>query len=107
MHKLRTKDNFEPIRLSDKKATVFTRVLDYAAPVPGFDSPSVNTMIDWEGGGRAIFEMTDKDSSSPEKVPIGMEVEMTFRKLRAAGGIYSYWWKCMPLRESWIAKEEE
>jgi hydroxymethylglutaryl-CoA synthase len=101
----RAKDEFDYFRLSDKKAKVFTRVLDYAAPVPPHASPSVNTMIDWECGGRAIFEMTDKDAREPKNVPIGMEVEMTFRKLHAAGGIHHYWWKCMPLRESWLEKE--
>ncbi|MFC1949511.1 hydroxymethylglutaryl-CoA synthase family protein [Chloroflexota bacterium] len=103
----RAKDNSEPIRLSDKKARVFTRVLDYQADVPGFDQPGVDTLIDWECGGRALFPMTDKDASSPEKVPIGMEIEMTFRKIRVGGGIYHYFWKCMPLRESWVVKEEK
>lgn len=100
-----TKDEFDSIRLSDKKAVIFTRVLDYAAPVPGFDSPSVDLLIDWEVGGRANFALTDK-KSKPEDIPMGMEVEMTFRKLRAAGGIHHYFWKAMPLRESWIHKEE-
>ncbi|MEE8419477.1 MAG: 3-oxoacyl-[acyl-carrier-protein] synthase III C-terminal domain-containing protein [Dehalococcoidales bacterium] len=101
----RTKDEFDRIRLSDKKAVIFTRVLDYAAPVPGYDSPGVDLLIDWEGGGRANFALTDK-KSKPEDIPMGMKVEMTFRKLRAAGGIHHYFWKAMPLRESWIHKEE-
>ncbi len=100
-----TKDEFDRIRLSDKKAVIFTRVLDYAAPVPGYDSPSVDLLIDWEVGGRANFALTDK-KSKPEDIPMGMEVEMTFRKLRAAGGIHHYFWKAMPLRESWVHKEE-
>ena len=103
--KCQSKDSFDHYRLSDKKAKVFIRVLDYAAPVPGFDSPAVDTLIDWEGGGRALISMTDKDSSDPKNIPMGMEVEMTFRKLRGGGGIHHYWWKCMPLRESWITKE--
>jgi len=32
---------------------------------------------------------------------------MTFRKLLAGGGIHHYWWKAMPLRESWLEKEEK
>ena len=101
-----TKDEFDPYRLSDKKAKIFTRVLDYSAPVPGYDSPAVDLLIDWECGGRANFALTDK-KSKPEDVPMGMEVEMTFRKLRAGGGIHHYWWKAMPLRESWLQKEEK
>jgi hydroxymethylglutaryl-CoA synthase len=102
----KTKDQLDSFRLSDKKAKIFTRVLDYAAPVPGYDSPSVDLLIDWECGGRANFALTDK-KNRVEDVPMGMEVEMTFRKLRASGGIHSYWWKAMPLRESWIQKEEK
>lgn len=98
------KDDFEPFRLSDKRAKIFTRVWDYAAPVPAYDSPSVDLLIDWECGGRALMSMTDKDAS---KVTMGMEVEMTFRKLRASGGIHNYFWKCMPLRESWLEKEKK
>ena len=102
----RTKDKYERIRLSDKKAKIFTRVLDYEAPVPNYDSPSVDLLIDWECGGRANFALTDKKSTT-EEVPMGMEVEMTFRKLRTAGGIHHYFWKAMPLRESWLQKEEK
>jgi 3-hydroxy-3-methylglutaryl CoA synthase len=102
--KCHAKDNFESYRLSDKRAKIFTRVLDYSAPVPGYDSPAVDLLIDWECGGRANFALTDK-KSRPEDVPMGMEVEMTFRLLRVGGGIHHYWWKAMPLRESWLEKE--
>ena len=39
--------------------------------------------------------ITDRD---PDKVKIGMPVEMTFRKLYTAEGIHNYYWKCMPIR---------
>jgi hydroxymethylglutaryl-CoA synthase len=101
-----TKDEFDSYRFSDKKAKIFTRVLDYSAPVPGYDLPAVDLLIDWECGGRANFALTDK-KSRPEDVPMGMEVEMTFRLLRVGGGVHHYWWKAMPLRESWLEKEEK
>jgi len=101
-----TKDEMDEIRLSDKKAKIFTRVADYAAPVPPYDSPAFDLLIDWECGGRANFGLTDKKSRL-EDIPMGMEVEMTFRKLLAGGGIHHYWWKAMPLRESWLEKEEK
>lgn len=100
------KDDYDSFRLSDKRAKIFTRVLDYAAPVPGYDSPAVDLLIDWDCGGRANFSLTDK-KTNVEDVPMGMEVEMTFRKLLAGGGIHHYWWKAMPLRESWQEKEEK
>jgi len=104
--KCHTKDQFDSIRLSDQRAVIYTRVLDYAAPVPGYDSPAVDLLIDWHVGGRANFALTDK-RQKPEEVPMGMEVEMTFRKLRAAGGIHHYWWKAMPLRDTWVHEEEK
>ncbi len=97
-----TKDNFEPYRFADKKGKVFTFTLKYGADVPGFARPMVDTMVDFEGGGRAIFGMTDMLA---DKVKVGMDVEMSFRTLGAGGGIHNYFWRCMPPRESWLGKE--
>jgi hydroxymethylglutaryl-CoA synthase len=102
----KTKDQMDEYRLSDKRAKIFTRVPDYAAPVPPYDAPAFDILIDWEGGGRALMGLTDH-KNRPEDVPIGMDVEMTFRKLLAGNGIHHYWWRAMPLRESWQAKEEK
>ncbi len=100
-----TKDNFEPYRFADKKGKVFTFTLKYGADVPGFARPMVDTMVDFEGGGRAIFGMTDMLA---DKVKVGMDVEMSFRTLGAGGGIHNYFWRCMPPRpsaEGWLGKE--
>ena len=37
--------------------------------------------------------MTDR---SIDEVKIGMDLEMTFRKLHTVGGVHNYFWKCMP-----------
>ena len=50
-------------------------------------------VVEFEQGGRIMCDMTDRH---PEKVKVGMEVDMTFRKLYYVGGIYNYWWKCKP-----------
>jgi uncharacterized OB-fold protein len=52
-------------------------------------------MIDFEGGGRSLFDLTDRD---PEDVKVGMEVEMTFRKVFVDRGISNYFWKARPIR---------
>jgi uncharacterized OB-fold protein len=52
-------------------------------------------MIEFEGGGRSLFDLTDRD---PEDVKVGMEVEMTFRKVFADRGISNYFWKARPIR---------
>jgi hypothetical protein len=67
--------------------------------------PALDTMIDFEGGGRAIFGMADIAlSAKPEsKDVIGKDVEMAFRRLGGGGQIHNYFWRCKPLRETWLA----
>jgi 3-hydroxy-3-methylglutaryl CoA synthase/uncharacterized OB-fold protein len=100
--KCHTKDNFEPYYFADKKGKVFTFTLKYGADIPAFARPGVDTMVDFEGGGRALFGMTDMIA---DKVKVGMDVEMSFRTLGVSGGIHNYYWRCMPPRESWLGKE--
>ena len=49
------------------------------------------------------------DITLPAKVEskdlIGTEVEMSFRKLGTGGQVHNYYWRCKPLRETWLAKE--
>ena len=97
-----TKDNFEPYSFADKKGKVFTFTLKFGGDIPPFARPGVDTMVDFEGGGRALFGMTDMVA---EKVKAGMDVEMSFRTLGAGGGIHNYFWRCAPPRSSWTGKE--
>jgi len=88
------KDDFEKVRLSDKKGKVFSFSLDNLAGGP--DTPLVQTIIESEEGAARIYcLMTDCD---PNEVKVDMPVEMTFRRLREARGFYNYFWKCRPLR---------
>jgi 3-hydroxy-3-methylglutaryl CoA synthase len=86
------KDNFEDYKFSDKKARIFTYATDRLTPSKA--APTVNTVIEFEGGGRMICELTDCD---PTKVELGMPVEMTFRKLHEFTGMYDYFWKARPV----------
>jgi 3-hydroxy-3-methylglutaryl CoA synthase/uncharacterized OB-fold protein len=88
-----TKDQWETVRLSDKPGKVFTFSLDYL--VAGVDSPMAITIIDFEGGGRGMFVMTDREI---EDVQCEKPVEMSFRKLRSSGGVHNYFWKAVPRR---------
>jgi len=92
--KCHTKDQFKPYRLSDKKAKIFTYSMDYVT-FPVLERPVVTTTIDFEGGGRMLCYMTDRD---PEEVKVGLPVEMSFRKIIVKDGIHSYFWKSIPLR---------
>ena len=87
------KDQWETVRLSDKNAKIFTFSLDYVAP--SVDNPLAITIIDFEGGGRGLFEMTDREL---EEVKCEAPVEMSFRKLRSSGGVHNYFWKAIPHR---------
>jgi len=86
-------DKMEPYPFADKKGRIATFALDRLAY--SLNPPTVNVVLDFDGGGRFICEMTDCE---PEKVAIGDEVEMTFRKLYAADGVHNYFWKARPKR---------
>jgi len=86
------KDDFDPYPFSDKKGRLFTYSIDHLQPTK--TPPGLNGVIDFEGGRRLICELTDYDL---EKVRIGMEVEMTYRKLFQGKGIVNYFWKAKPI----------
>jgi 3-hydroxy-3-methylglutaryl CoA synthase len=90
-----TRDDSTPIRLSDKLGTIFTYSLDYLAGT--VDTPLAVVVVDFEPGGRVLCMMTDRETS---EVKIGLQVEMSFRKLRVVNGIHNYYWKAVPLRRA-------
>jgi hydroxymethylglutaryl-CoA synthase len=87
------KDQVEDYRFVGQTAKIATFTLDYLAPTPA--PPALVAVIDFEGGGRIICEVTDCD---PKEIEIGMQVELTFRRLYEAGGIHNYFWKARPKR---------
>ncbi|MBE9501439.1 MAG: OB-fold domain-containing protein [Chloroflexi bacterium] len=91
--KCHAKDNFEDVRFSDKRATLYTYAMDYLQPVG--DPPLVIAVINFERGGRAVTMMTDRDIN---ELKVDLPVEMTFRKLFTARGVHNYYWKSMPVR---------
>lgn len=93
----RSKDDFEEVRLSDKKARVFTFTLDSLAGRG--DDPTVPQIgVEFDAyNARAYLLMTDCD---PNEVRVGMPVEMTFRRLHEGAGMYNYFWKCRPVRST-------
>lgn len=89
----RARDQMEPYPFADRPAKVATFTLDRLAH--SLNPPTVNVVVDFAGGGRILCEMTDCE---PEKVAIGDEVEMTFRRMHSAGGVHNYFWKARPRR---------
>ena len=90
-----TMDDSTPIRLSDQAGTVFTYSLDYLAGT--VDTPLAIAVVDFKPGGRTLCMMTDREV---DEIHIGMEVEMSFRKLRVVNGIHNYYWKAVPKRRA-------
>jgi uncharacterized OB-fold protein len=86
------KDEYEEIGFADRQGKVFTYVKDHLAR--SIDPPLIKVIVDFDGGGRGLFTMTDVN---PDEVQIGIPVEMTFRRL-IEEGILAYFWKCRPLR---------
>ena len=89
-------DEMENYRFSDKKGAVFSFTGDLLAFTP--NPPGIYAVIDFDGGGRFWFEVTDCD---PESIEIGMPVEMSFRRryVDEKGGIIGYFWKVVPIVE--------
>ncbi len=89
----RSTDGYQFVRLSDRPGHLFTYSMDYIAGA--VDTPLVVGVVDFEGGGRIICMMTDREL---EEVRVGMPVDMSFRKLRVVNGIHNYFWKAVPQR---------
>jgi hydroxymethylglutaryl-CoA synthase len=88
-----TKDQIDFYDFADVPAKVFSFSHDYVMAT--VDPPVTVTFVDFEGGGRLMCDMTDRD---PASIKVGTPLEMTFRRLYYVGGIYNYWWKCQPVR---------
>ncbi|RLV57601.1 hydroxymethylglutaryl-CoA synthase family protein [Aeromicrobium phragmitis] len=84
----------------DREGVVVTFQLDYlnASQNP----PSMPVVVDFEGGGRLLCELTDAD---PAAVRIGDRVRMSFRRMSVSPeGVQNYFWKARPVgaaKESW------
>jgi len=90
-----SKDNFEDYGFAHRIGRITTFSHDNLAVSP--DPPSTVAVVDFDGGGRIMMDITDRDLS---EIKIGMPVEMTFRHIRYVEGIHNYWWKCRPMRSS-------
>lgn len=88
-----TREQFDKVRLSDKKAEIFSFTIDHVFPSP--DAPTVMAVINFEDGGRMNCHLTDRDLNT---IKVGMPVEMTFRRMHTGAGFYNYFWKARPIR---------
>jgi uncharacterized OB-fold protein len=95
----RSVDQMSPITLSTRPGRIATFTVDRLAY--SLSPPVVAAVIDFDGGGRFPFELTDVD---PEQLKIGDAVELTFRRLYTHGGVHDYFWKARPVAGEPLAK---
>ena len=87
------RDGLQEVKLP-RKGTVFTFTHDYLTETP--DPPTTHVVIDLDGGGRVYVQLTDCE---PERVQIGMPLELTFRKYHEGYGLKNYFWKARPVHK--------
>ena len=92
----RADDQLEDVKLT-KKGELFTYTLDHLVGGAYLNTPVPRCVIDLEGGGRVLVNMTEIEKPE-ENVKIGMKVEMTFRKEHEGAEFKNYYWKCRPVR---------
>ena len=87
-------DQMEDYPFADKKGRLFTYTGDMLAF--SMNPPAIYGIVDFEGGGRFWFDMTDADQ---ESVKMDMPIEMSFRKKYTdeKSGIHGYFWKAVPV----------
>jgi len=88
-----SKDDFDLVDISGWKGELFTFAKDNLALCP--DPPVIMSIVNLEGKVRFYARMTDRD---PEKVEVGMPLELTFRKMHEGAGFPNYFWKPRPIR---------
>jgi len=76
-----------------RKGKLWNFIDDNLAPSP--EPPTTLTITDLDDGARIFLQMTDREVSSTE---LGMDVELTFRKIHDGGGFHNYFWKIRPVR---------
>ncbi len=86
--KCKAKDKVADYSFRTAKGKIRTFSADHLAYTPA--PPEMLLVIDFEAGGRLMCNMADVDLKN---VKVGDPVEMTFRRLYEAGGIFNYAWK--------------
>lgn len=72
---------------------VFTFTLDHLQNNRYLQTPIPRCVVQIDGGGRALLEMSDAD---PATVHVGQKVDLTMRLMHDGAGFHNYYWKCKP-----------
>ena len=93
-------EGFEDHNIS-RRAKVVTFTVEHVMP-PGFETPTIMTIVDTEDGARLMVSMTQ---AKPEEVKIDMPVELVFRRFGEAEGLFRYGFRAKPIRDATEAKK--
>lgn len=88
-------DQMDDYVFSDKMGKLFTYTADHLTYSE--DPPSLYGIVDFDGGGRYWFDLTD---CSLESLRVGQPVEMSFRRkyVDEARSLSGYFWKAVPFK---------
>jgi len=89
-------DEMEPYRYADKTGTIASYTADNLAP--SLDPPAKYGQIEFNAGGKFMFDFTDCDAGELET---GMQVSFTFRRKYQdeKRDISGYFWKAIPINK--------
>ena len=89
-------DEMEEYRFSDKIGHIASYTGDMLAA--SYNPPAVYGQIEFEGGGKYMFDLTDCDLDT---LAVGMPVSMSFRRkyYDEKRDIAGYFWKAVPMKE--------
>ena len=84
-----------PYQFANRGGILYTFTEDYTSF--SINPPLIYGTVDFNGGGRYVFELTDCE---PGSVKTGMPVDMSFRRkyVDEMRGITGYFWKATPVR---------
>ena len=85
-------DRLEAYDASGKAAHIASFSTDLVSDSPA--SPAIAAMIDFDGGGRVMMELTEADA---KQIAVGDPVELTFRRTYEVNNTPNYFWKARPL----------
>ncbi len=89
-HHCGAKDRMQDFKLG-RRGKVYTYTNDHLYLNP--DPPESLAAVDLDGGGRFFCQVTDVN---PQDMRIGLEVELSFRKLHDGQDMPNYFWKARP-----------
>ena len=89
-----SKDEYEEVRLYDRQFKLFTYSIDRLAGRS--DDPMIGQAVGEDAEGTRMYQLIT-DFTEPE-IKVGMNLELTFRKMHNLGEFVNYYWKYRPVR---------